>query len=211
MSFLHVGSNPAPSSLFKELDIFILKPEYKSISFIFIENFFSLFTYYYTPFFNFFLNKLYFSLNITSNYRKIIFNLATFKGYSFLNVSPGFFFWKLNLSKSFKKSNKLKIIQLRFLKKFFSIISIRKIKLTFFKSLKNYRFIINNLIKPINHFFVNPISQESIILSSNKLSLDVSLIVFLKQITFFLLKKKKKSRLKRKILKKLIKIKYLEN
>ena len=147
MSFLHVGSNPALSKLFRDILLFTLKPEYKSISFIFLENFFGLFSYLFIPFINFFFNKSDIVLSITSNYRKILFNLSVFKKLSLLNLTPGFFFWKLNLSKSFKKSNKIKIIQLRFLKKFFGVIRITKLNITFLKSIKNYKFIINNLLK----------------------------------------------------------------
>lgn len=89
--------------------------------------------------------------------------------------------------------------------------NLNKINFKLIKLIKNYKFILNNLIKPINHFFLNPLDREQIIFNQNKINLKLIYIIFSKQTTFYNLKLKKKARLKRKILRKITKIKYLEN
>ena len=187
--------------IFIEFEKFILKPEYRTITFIFDESFFSINVCLFLPFNNFYRNRRLSSLNITFNFRKVLLNLSTFKKKTILFLTPGLFFWKLKLKKSQKRSLKVKTLQFRFLKKFLTLLSINKILLKLFKKIKNYKFFLNLITKPINHFFKDPFNDEKIILKKLSSPLNIKYVYFIKQISFYELKKKKKVNKKKKFIK----------
>jgi hypothetical protein len=110
-----------------------------------------------------------------------------------------------------KKSMKLKTLQMRFFKKLLFLLKIRVTNLYLIKKIKNFKFFLNLLIKPINHFFFDPFEKEEIILKKSAFDLNIKYIFLIKQISFYLLKTKKKARLKRKISRKIYNIKTIEH
>lgn len=110
-----------------------------------------------------------------------------------------------------KKSLKLKSLQMRFFKKLLFLLKISVTNLYLIKKIKNYNFFFNLLIKPINHFFFDPIEKEEVIFKKTTFDLNIKYIFFVKQISFYLLKSKKKARLKRKISRKIYNLRLLEH
>jgi hypothetical protein len=110
-----------------------------------------------------------------------------------------------------KKSLKLKTLQMRFFKKLLFLLQIKITNLYLIKRIKNFKFFFNLLIKPINHFFFDPIEKETIIFKKSSFDLKINYIFFVKQVGFYLLKSKKKARLKRKISRKIYNLKFLEH
>lgn len=174
-------------------------------------NYFCPIIFYFTPIPFFFEKKLYENVSFTFNYRKLVLSCHTKKRKTFLLIYPGLFFWKLKLKKCMKKSLKLKSLQMRFFKKLLFLLKISVTNLYLIKKIKNYNFFFNLLIKPINHFFFDPIEKEEVIFKKTTFDLNIKYIFFVKQISFYLLKSKKKARLKRKISRKIYNLRLLEH
>jgi hypothetical protein len=117
--------------------------------------------------------------------------------------SPGRILSFLGLQKSLKKSKRVNLIQMKLLKKFLTIFNILMVDLIFLRKLKGIFLFLNTLYSDINYPYQNPLTLLKVE-PKTKLNLSIGYILFKKSSYYSIVKNKKKSRIKKKIKRKLI-------